>query len=259
LENWRSALADFNRVEHPVLNVTINGEQPERRPSVFTLHTDEGLPNIESRLDFPSDSAQYHHGDEVVVKMLLGNEESLVFTGAAYWPYMSLPRRNFLLLTDGYGKLRSRYFISTYRKEQAKVILQDLLDKAGITKTSITCPPVLLHRFSTNKIAPERTIRLLIEALEEHGHEGLRFFFDEKDVFHFGTEKDTGRNEGEVYEFETGKNIIEKEDGMIKVLPLPVRHTQKVLVDGETFITSRTHLQVSGKHSYLKLWLREDK
>jgi hypothetical protein len=259
LENWRTALAEFNRVEHPVLNVTINGEQPERRPHNFSLFTDEGLPGIEAKLNFPSDCDRYHHGDEVIVKMLSGDEERLVFTGTAYWPFTSLPRRRFLLLTDGYNKLCTTKKISLYRKEQAKVILQDLLDEAGITETSITCPPVLLHRFSTNKIDIDRAIKLLIEALEEHGEEGLRFFFDEKDVFHFGAEHDTGKNEGEVFEFETGKNIIEKEDGMIKVLPLPIRHTQKVLVDGETFITSRTQLQVSGKQSYSKLRLREDK
>jgi len=100
-------------------------------------------------------------------------------------------------------------------------------------------------------------IKLLIKTLEEHGHIGFRFFFDEKNIFRFGTADDTGKNEGTVYEFETGKNILKKSMGKIEVLPLPIRHSREVTIDGVKLKTSRTYLSVSGSHSRLILWLRE--
>jgi hypothetical protein len=256
LENWRTDLPKFDRVEHPILNVTINGGQPDYRPSSFFLSTDEGFPGVIATLQFPAEEKKGEAGDKVTVNMELGDEEYLLFTGEAYLVF-SGPRHRSLALTDGYQKLCDTKTVCAYRKEQAKVILQDALDKAGITETSITCPPVLIHRFSTKEIPVEEVIKLLIKALEEHGEEGLRFFFDEKDVFHFGKDKDTGKNEGEVFEFETEKNIIEKRESFIKVLPVPIRHTQKVKVDGAEFVTRRTNLNVSGTRSWLKLWLRE--
>jgi len=249
-------MQNVNRTEHPVLTVEISGGSADRRPSEFALITDEGFPSVEARLQFPADETKGKPGDKVTVNITIGTEEYLLFTGEIYTASVSAKYRN-LSLTDGYKKLCDTPIIAAYRKEQAKVILQDTLDSSGISETSVTCPSVLVHRFSTKEIPAEYIIRLLIKALEEHGHMGLRFFFDEKDIFHFGTDADTGKNEGKIFEFETGKNIIRKGEGWIEALPLPVRHTQKVIVDGKPLVTRRTDLIVAGNNSRLKLWLRE--
>jgi hypothetical protein len=247
---------NFNRIEHPILNVEIGGGSPDRRPSSFLLITDEGFPSVLALLQFPADEAKGETGDKVAVNMAIGNEEYLLFTGEIFAVSVSAKHRN-LSLTDGYKKLCDTPIIAAYRKEQANVILQDTLDSSGISETAITCPSVLIHRFSTKEIPADYIIQLLIKALEEHSHMGLRFFFDEKDKFHFGTSADTGKNEGDVFEFETGKNIIKKGEGWIEVLPLPIRHTQDVIVDGKPLVTRRTNLKVAGNNSRLKLWLRE--
>jgi hypothetical protein len=249
-------MQNYDRVEHPVLNVEIGGGSPDRRPSSFSLVTDEGFPSVQASLRFPADETKGKPGDKAAVNMAIGTEEYLLFTGEIYSAGVGAKHRN-LSLTDGYKKLCDTPIIAAYRKEQASVILQDTLDSSGISETSITCPSVLVHRFSTKEIPAEYIITLLIKALEEHNCMGLRFFFDEKDVFHFGTGADTGKNEGNVFEFETGKNIIKKGEGWIEVLPLPVRHTQNVIVDGKPLVTNRTDLYVSGNNSRLKLWLRD--
>jgi hypothetical protein len=246
----------LNRIEHPILYVEIGGGLTDRRPSSFSLITDEGFPSVLAGLRFPADETKGEAGDKVAVNMAIGSEEFLLFTGEVYAVGVSAKHRN-LSLTDGYKKLCDTPIVAAYRKEQAGVILQDALDSSGISETAITCPSVLIHRFSTKKVPAEYTIKLLIKALEEHSHMGLRFFFDEKNAFHFGTGADTGKNEGNVFEFETGKTIVKKGEGWIEALPLPIRHTQDVIVDGKPLVTRRTDLYVSGNNSRLKLWLRE--
>ena len=249
-------MPNVNRIEHPVLNVSIGGSTPERRPSSFSLITDEGFPSVISSLCFPGNETIGETGDEVTVNMLSGEDEHLLFTGNVYSTGVQ-PKLRELRLTDSYKKLCDTCIVASYRKEQAKIILQDTLDSAGINKTNVTCPSVEIARFSTKKIPAEYVIKLLIKALEEHGCMGLRFFFDEKDIFRFGTAADSGKNEGKVFVFETGKNILKKGVGWIDILPMPIRHTQDVSVDSKTLVTRRTELFISGNHSRLRLWLRE--
>jgi hypothetical protein len=180
----------------------------------------------------------------------------LLFTGSIYKVY-EVGKLRVLALSDGYKKLYNTKVNPAYRKEKAKIILQDILDAAGITKTSITCPDVELGRFSSVRISGAGCIVLLIKALEEHGAAGLRYFFDEQDVFHFGTGEDTGVNEGEEITFESGKDIISKGDGYIEVLPFPIRHSRKVTIDGMSMETVRTEVIISRGHSRLILWVKE--
>ena len=248
-------ISDF---EHPILIVSISGAVIEKRPSSFSLATDEGLSSVMSVLKFPADSGVGKSGDSVEVHLLLAGEEHLMFTGNVLSAGIHGAYRD-LILTDGYSKLFLTPVTAAYRKETAKAILQDTLDSAGIDKTAITCPDVEIARFSTEQTAAYLCIKLLIKTLEEHGHTGFRFFFDAEDAFRFGTADDTGKNEGPVYEFETGKNILKKGSGRIEALPLPIRRSQEVTVDGVKLITSRTGLAVSGSHSRLTLWLRSPK
>jgi len=169
-------MPNFNRIEHPILSVEIGGGSPDRRPSLFSLITDEGFPSVVACLKFPADETKGEAGDPVVVNMAVGDEEYLLFTGEIY-SVSTVAKHRIIALTDGYKKLCDTQIVAAYRKEQAGVILQDTLDSSGIGETSITCPPVLIHRFSTKKIPAESIITLLIKALEEHSHMGLRFFF----------------------------------------------------------------------------------
>lgn len=245
-----------DRLERPVLNVSINGNAVEKRPSSFSLMTDEGIASVVSVLKFPAELEIGKSGDPVQIHLSLAGEEHLLFTGEVLSAGIHGASRD-LILTDSYSKLFTTSIIAAYRKETASVILQDTLDKAEIEKTAITCPAVEIARFSTEKISAFLCIKLLIKTLKEHGHSGFRFFFDAENTFRFGTADDTGKNEGAVYEFESGKNILKKDIGKIEVLPLPIRHSQEVKVDGVKFIANRTDLSVSGSHSRLILWLRE--
>lgn len=249
-------MQNSKRLEHPVLSVSIGGGTAGIRPSVFSLITDWGCPSVLAYLRYPQDAETGNAGDPVTVQLSVADEQQLLFTGEICSAGIHGAYRN-LALTDGYRKLCDTGITAAYRKETAAVILQDTLDTAGITKTAITCPAVEIARFSTERIAADRCIKLLIKALEEYGHKGLRFFFDAEDTFRFGTAGDTGKNEGPVFEFETGKNILKKGMGFIEVLPLPIRHSQTVMVDGAELCASRTDLTVSGIRSRLKLWLQE--
>jgi hypothetical protein len=245
-----------SRLEHPVLEVSIGGTVVEKRPTAFNLITAEAYPQLMARLSYPQDVAIGNSGDPVKVQLLISGEPHLLFTGEIYGAAIHGAFRD-LSLTDGFKKLCDTPVVCAYRKETAKVILQDTLDQAGITDTAITCPSVEVARFSTETIPADQTITLLIKALEEHGHKGLRFFFDAEDTFRFGTIEDTGKNEGTDFEFETGGNILKKGDGWIEVLPLPIRHSQEVTVDGKTLIPFRTDLLLSGRRSRLVLWFGE--
>ena len=247
---------DNTKIQHPVLGISIGGTAVEKRPSSFTLVTDSGCAWSVAHLRFAADAEVGKLGDAITVTLSLSGDEHLLFTGEINNVLIHGAHRD-VSITDSYSKLLGACVTPAYRKETAKAILQDALDSAGITKTAITCPEVEIGRFSIGEIPASMCISLLIRALEEHGHEGYRFFFDTEDTFHFGTIQDTGKNDGKVYAFETGKNILEKHEGMIEVLPLPIRHAQEVTVDGVKLITSRTDLTVSGQWSRLALWLEE--
>ncbi|MDR0512954.1 MAG: hypothetical protein LBG93_07615 [Treponema sp.] len=244
----------FDSLKRLSLDVTIDGAPIEDYPSSFYLVTDDGFPHVIARLQFPKDVEAGEAGDPVTVNMVSGDDSCLLFTGEIYSVSDHGAYRD-LTLTDGFKKLCDTDIAASYRKEMATVILQDTLDDAGIEDTDITCPEVEIARFSTEKIPADKIIKLLIKTLEEHGHSGLRFFFDDKDVFRFGTPEDSGINEGEVFVFETGKNIIRAERNRIETLPFPIRHSQEVIVDGKTFVTKRTELLLSNRRSRLVLWL----
>ena len=137
------------------------------------------------------------------------------------------------------------------------MILQDILDAAGVGSRAITCPSVELARFSSASLPASSCLSLLVKALEEHGHSGLRFFFDAKNVFRFGTLDDTGINEGATVALESGKNIVRKGPGWVEVLPMAIRHSQVVTVDGVRVVPVRTALMVSHQWSRLTLWIKE--
>lgn len=246
----------ISKITRPMLEIKIGGEFIDKHPSSFALITDKGLPSVFCRLKYPATVDAGQAGDKITVDLRLGEEVSRLFTGEIYSAGIHGDKRD-LALTDDYKKLRDTLVVNAYRKEKAKVILSDALEASGISETAITCPDEKIERYSTDRITASDTITLLIKALEEYGHYGLRFFFDERNMFRFGTREDTGKNEGEAYVFESGENIIRKGEGKIETLPLPIRHLQKISVDGQPLYPVRTDLFISGLHSRLALYLKE--
>jgi hypothetical protein len=244
-----------NNLEHPELLVAIGGTDIEQRPSSFSLTTDEGMAASMARIQFPADTETGKQGEEITIRFALDEKEHLLYTGEIFTAQVYEAYRDLRLVNSMYKLILTNQTLA-YRKETAKTILQDIVDAAGIKKSSITCPSVEIARFSTNNIPSHSCIYCLIDTLAEHGHPGLRFYFDSEDIFHFGTIEDTEKNDA-VYEFTTGQNIFRKMDNKIEVLPLPIRQSQTVSVDGEQRIVSRSHLAISGSHSRLTLWLRE--
>jgi hypothetical protein len=244
-------------MRHPLLQVAVNGKLIESRPSRFTLITDEGFPNAPARLSYPVEAGVMAPEDNVTVSLANDDGERLYFTGTVFNVKPHGAYRD-IGLTDDYVKLCGTTVTPAYRKEKAPVILQDVLDAAGIADTKITCPSEELPWFSTAGIPAARCVSLLIDALRGYGHTDLRFFFDAENVFRFGTPKDTAVNEGENYALETGKNILRTGSGWVEILPLPIRHSQKVTIGGQPLFVYRTDLTVSLSASRLKLWVRKE-
>lgn len=248
-------MQESDRIQFPVLEVSIGGSVISRRPSAFDLVTDSGFPSVMARISYPADVSSGKKGDEIAVSVAVGGEKSLLFTGEVYDAKVRGAYRE-LALTDGYKRLWDTTVTPAYRKEKASVILQDALGAAGISSSSITCPSVELARFSSPSASVSACISLLIKALEEHGHPGLRYFFDAKNVFRFGTVDDTGINEGSSVSLKTGQNILQKGAGWVEVLPVAIRHSQMITIDGTKVLPYRTELHISRERSRLMLWVK---
>jgi hypothetical protein len=227
-------MASSDALKHQILAVSIGGSAVDQHAVSFRLRTASGFHSVSARLLYPADSGVGNAGDDITVSLITNNKTDLYFTGKIYSAAKQDSKRE-LLLTDSYKKLCDGEYAAAYRKEKAAAILEDILGAAGISDTAITCPDVELARFSTRTLPCRQLIDLLIDALKEHGVTGLTYFFDAKDVFHFGTVSDTGINEGEAYSFESAKNILKTGSAWIETLPAPIRHTQKVTVDGREF------------------------
>jgi hypothetical protein len=241
----------------PVVEVSINGNTVGQRPSGFKLATQTGIHSVQSRLWYPVDSNVGRTGEAITVSLVSDDKRDLYFTGVIYSAATHGTYRE-LLLTDSYKNVCETLFTAAYRKEKAAVILQDILDTASITETAVTCPDVEVARFSTLPIPARLCIAFLIDTLARYGAEGLTYFFDEKNVFHFGTTRDTGRNRGEAERFATGKNIVSSGSGWIEVLPRPVRHTQTITVNAAPLVTTRTDLLVSRPVTRLIVYLKAE-
>jgi hypothetical protein len=247
-------------LQHPVIVVNIGGSVVEKHPSEFHLVTIEGIHTARCCLRYPAESeggdAVGKEKDKITVSLLTDDKTELYFTGLIYAATTHTQYRE-LVLTDSFYNLFNTFFTAAYRKEKAAVILDDILGAAGITEKSIACPDVELARFSTQNIPARACIDLLIDALREHGAGGLTYFFDAKDIFHFGAKDDTGKNEGENETFEKGRNILRSGPDWIEILPHPIRHTQTVNVAGKERVTVKTDLTVSQKRTRLRLTFGE--
>jgi hypothetical protein len=244
-----------DELQYPVLEVAINGAVVERRPVCFSLQTEQGLPSVLSYLLYPAGVENGAAGDTIEINLVSCEERARYFTGVILDAHTHGANKK-LSLSDGYKKLFDASFTPAYRKEKAKVILDDILEAAGIENKKITCPDIELARFSLDTLSAQRCVELLLNALFNHGVTGIRYFFDAENTFRFGSIADSGKNEGNTPAFETKKNIISKGRGWIETLPVPLRHSQAVTIDGAAFFTYRTELLVSQTKSRIRFWVR---
>ena len=243
-----------NKIIHRhTLEVELNGQITDTRACRFTLVTQKGFHPVMADMYFPAGSKDGKVGDTIKVYIADKESKELYFTGIVDGVFQSGHYR-LLSLTDSYSKLCSTMFTASYRKEKASSIINDILDAAGVSEKSITVPDVELARFSTKTIPAHLVLDILINALEEHGTKELYYFFDEKDCFHFGTTKDTGKNTGGTFRFNTKENIFSHGADWFEILPAPIRHSMKVTVDGVSREVIRTDLTVRENASRLLLY-----
>lgn len=244
-----------NIIRHHSLVVELNGRVSEKRAVRFTLLTQKGSPSVIAMLYFPAGAKDGKKGETIKVYLADTEKRDLYFTGTVH-NATEIDSYRKLFLTDGFSKLCSTPFTAAYRKEKASVIIDDILEAANINEKSVTVPDIELARFSTQPLQANRVLDMLIDALKEHGAKGLCYFFDEKDRFHFGTEKDTGKNAGEAFQFDSKQTIFSRGADRIETLPAPIRHSMTVTVDGASMETIRTELTVTEKASRLILHIK---
>ena len=243
-----------NKIIHRhTLEVELNGQLTDTRACRFNLVTQKGFSSVFATLHFPTGSKDGKKGDTIKVYIADKESKDLYFTGTVY-NATEIDNYRKLFLTDGYWKLCHTSFTASYRKEKASSIVSDVLDAAGVSEKSVTVPDVELARFSTKDIPANLVLDILIDALESHGVKKLCYFFDEKDCFHFGTTKDTGKNTGGTFRFNTKENIFSHGADWFETLPAPIRHSMKVTVDGVSREVIRTELTVREKVSRLLLY-----
>ena len=243
-----------NKIIHrQTLEVELNGQLTDTRACRFNLVTQKGFSSVFATLHFPAGSKDGKKGDSIKVYIADKESKDLYFTGTVY-KATEIDNYRKLFLTDGYWKLCHTSFTASYRKEKASSIVSDVLDAAGVSEKSVTVPDVELARFSTKELSAHLVLDILIDALEAHGVKKLCYFFDEKDCFHFGTTKDTGKNSGGTFRFNTKENIFSHGADWFETLPAPIRHSMKVTVDGVSKEVIRTELTVQEKASRLLLY-----
>jgi hypothetical protein len=255
-------MTTYEVMQNLLLAVSIDGTTIDERPVEFSLWTDKSGHGVIAYLLYPFSMDKGSQGDAVVISLADGENETVLFTGfvSALGKIRGAYRK--LYLSDDYEKVYGTFITPLYRKEKVSIMLQDTLDAVGISDTAITCPELELARLSLDRVSAAFFLDLLVKVLEEYGFSDMKWFFDSNNVFHFGTFEDTGKNEGEeVSALVGGENILRTGIDLwgrwLEVLPLPLRHSQKITVDGEEMVTIRTEMLVSARHSRLKVWFAQ--
>ncbi|MBN2536375.1 MAG: hypothetical protein JXB88_26060 [Spirochaetales bacterium] len=242
------------KINRPVIRVIINNHVVTDKPHRFILRTDYDLPYVIAELVYPGNISPGNPHDSVVITLIYNTDTYRLFSGYIF-KISKQKQKTVLHLSDGFEKLWATVLAVSYRKENARVILNDIIQKAGLTNVQIACPVVEFARFSTLQIPVSEIIRKIIETLKSYGYDyEYRFFFDADNTFRFGTLSDTGINPGERFAFETGVNIIEKGDSRFQTVALPIRHSQEIEVNKKTIIPHRTSLVISRTESRIMIW-----
>lgn len=234
-----------NRIITQHLEVSINGS-PIPQVIRFSLVTDVASPFIQAAMDTLEVCGKA--GDSVIVTL----NDVILFTGEIL-NVSRIGQYQRHTLTDGGNLLCAASITPAYRKEAASSILSDILDTAGIERKKITVPDVELSRFSSPGISCYTALVRLVETLQEHGYPGLRFFFDADNTFLFGTFADTAKNTDTEYTFSDTTNILAHGKNGIEVFPLPIRHSQVIIINDEKRKTTRTELTCAYPRSRLHI------
>ncbi|MBN2546572.1 MAG: hypothetical protein JXB50_12300 [Spirochaetes bacterium] len=241
----------YNRMLNPYLIVKISGK--EVKNIGFTLITMKNSCNIQAKLFVPK-TIKSSLKDEVEVSLgYHGQDEWKIFKGFIDNFYDDM-KMKVIILKDGNTDFWGTKILESYRKEKAKNILNDCLEKCKIDDTKITIPEVEFDRFLICDSASNNVCRNIIETLYSYGTDKeLQYFFDENNVFHFGSIEDTGKNEGEAFNFDE-TNVLKYHENGFETFALPVRHSQKIKLNDSEIMTLKTVLTVMPKNTKLEVY-----
>lgn len=244
---------DGSAALRPIIAATLGGASAGI--SFFRLFTDRDIPLSLCELRLPGKASKDYAGSTAVVKLgYRGMSTWTAFTGWADRSFFD-GRETTLVLRECPTKFTEASVSLSYRKEAASRILSDILDAGEVKTRKLTVPGVTLDRFAVEKASPFEAVQKLIGALGSYDDASeLRFFFDGAGAFRFGTQGDTGKNEGEAVEFDRGAGIIKEGDGVVEVPPAPLRHSQAFKLKGASKSSFRTRLIASPARSRLEVW-----
>jgi hypothetical protein len=81
---WRPNMEESNRLQYPILEISIGGEIVDKRPSRFTLTTAQGFPAVMANLVYPADTIMSAIGESVIIWLVGHEDKNILFTGEIY-------------------------------------------------------------------------------------------------------------------------------------------------------------------------------
>ena len=241
MQNWSIILRNIKRIQSPSLVVNANGKEVEERASEFRLSTDVDIPFSEASITYPKSTYPLHVGDELEVDIAYSATDSYrLFTGRIVEAY-SESGKVVCRLSDGFVDLWNTRITAGYRKEKARIVIEDFLGESGITDYTIDIPDIELPRFSVQNLPASEAIRWVWKSLDSflENNNTYRFYFDQEGLFHFD-DPVAAAVDGETLSFTRGEDVIKSRRQHIEVLPVPVRHSHTIWVDDNPVVVHRT-------------------
>lgn len=242
-----------SNLSSPYLKIEINNR--EYKGNSFFLHTSNRTFYTEAKLKVNKDITCVI-GDAVKIYLgYRGEQEEIIYTGQI-GAIQSKPVDNLLYLREWPGTFINKLINDSYSKESAKQILLDLLNEAGITEYNVECITTELNWFVVSNNIIATAILSLIQTINQYtdSENKINYFFDKNGCFRFGTIDDQGINPGSNYSFAEKQNIIQYLSNGVETFALPIRHSQKVIINDEEKITRETKLFISARKSRLELY-----
>lgn len=189
--------------------------------------------------------------DNVTVKLCDTLNEWTIFTGWVDHFYID----NYLIVfcKNANSFALSKQICESYTHEKIKNIVLDLLNIINITSYKVTLPDITLDFVAYGTFC--KILNELIEALYLYGVENeIHYFFDHNNTFRFGTINDVAIHDySKIFNLDNTFIFHNLENG-IQTIPLPIKHSQKVIYHNQEIFTTRTNLVVYPKYSYMEVY-----
>lgn len=209
------------------------------------------IANIKIILD---KSAKVNLKDNVTVKLCDTSDtpnEWTIFTGWVENFYID----NYLIVfcKNANTFALSKQIAENYTNERAKNIITDLLNIINITSYKVTLPDITLDFVAHGTFC--KILNEFIEALYLYGVENeIHYFFDHNNIFRLGTINDVAIHDySKIFNLDNTFIFHNLENG-IQIIPLPIKHSQKVIYNNQEIWTTRTNLVVYPKYSYMEVY-----